>query len=333
MRLTDGMLNVVGVVSAPLSINSPEQEWLEGRDSGRLPRNVFSFYEAAHLFSIDGAPRFLDDEDKWLFSFLTSLVRGTRECLDEAHDLAGEIQRSHNLKYTPVKRVKGQQYDREASGRQTRDFKYLIVNLASALDQFAEIAALMFTKEIRRLTCGRASFVDVKYFVEAPWLAAPGVVSPKRHYVEKLHTALSAEVVGHGPESEWLDLFYLYRNKLAHLGHFMFDKIELQDGNNEEFFTFLPKNRPQPHRARIKARSSSKPRDPTALKKYTENGFIHVDIIEYSERLIGKVNHLLDTGFGVLTEAYVAFRNFDLNMPALNELKQHSESHKFAFFV
>lgn len=207
MRLTDEMLNVVGVVSAPLSIKSAEQEWLEDRDNGRLPRNVFSFYEAASFFSIDDAPRFLDDENKWLFSFLTSLVRGMRECLAEAHDLVDEIRKSHSSKYTPAKRFKKQQYDREASGRQTRDFKYLIVNLASALDQFAEITALLFTKEISRLTCGRASFVDVKKFAEAPWLAAPGIVSPKGYYLEKLHTALSAEVVGRGPESEWIDLF------------------------------------------------------------------------------------------------------------------------------
>jgi hypothetical protein len=252
------MLNVAGVVGAPLVITRPEPDWLAARDSGRLPTNIFSFYEAANFFSIDGAPRFLDDDDKWLFSFLTAPARGIRECLDEAHELVEEIRKSHNQKYTPAKRIKGQQYDRSAAGRQTRDFKYLVVNLASALDQFAEIVSLLFTKEIVRVTCGRASFVDVKKFVISPWIGASGIVSPKKYYLEKLHAKLSSEVLAKGVESGWIDLFYLYRNKLAHLGNLMLDQIELHDKSGE-FFTFLPRNWPQPHRGRIKARTSSKP--------------------------------------------------------------------------
>jgi hypothetical protein len=331
MKLNNQMLNVAGVVSAPLVVTRPEPDWLTARDSGRLPRNVFSLYEAAGFFSLNGAPRFLDDDDKWLFSFLTALVRGTRECLDEAHRLVEEIRKSHGLKYTPIKRVKGEPYDRDAAERQTRDFKYLIINLASALDQFAEIASLLFTGEIDRVTCGHASFVDVKRFASAPWVNTQGIVSPKKYYLEKLHMHLSSEVVSSGPESEWIDLFYLYRNKLAHLGNFMFDKIGLHD-SKEEFFTFLPRKWPLPHRSRIKMGAGSKPKDPNAFQKYVRNGFIHVDITEYSERLVDRIKRLLDSGFGVLTEAYVAFRDFDLNVRALNELRKQSESYAFKFF-
>jgi hypothetical protein len=332
MKLNDQMLNVAGVVSAPLVVTRPEPDWIAARDSGVLPRNVFSLYEAAHFFSLNGAPRFLDDDDKWLFSFLTALVRGTVECLQEAHELVGEIRKNHSLKYTPVKRFKGEKYDRDASGRQMRDFKYLIINLASALDQFAEIVGLLFTKEIDHLTCGRASFMDVKKFVVSPWKGTPGIVPPRKYYLEKLHTTLSSEVLSADPESEWIDLFYLYRNKLAHLGTFMFDKIELHDKEGE-YFTFLPRKWPQHHRSSIDMRTSSKPKDPNAFYKYVKNGFIHVDITEYSERLVARVTRLLDSGFGVLTEAYIAFRNFDLNLAALNELKKQSESHKFRFFT
>jgi len=332
MKLSDQMLNVAGVVTAPLVINRPEPDWIAARDNRRLPKNIFSFYEAANFFSIDGAPRFLDDDDKWLFSFLTALVRGIRDSLDEAQELVGEIQKSHNLQYTPLKRANGQQYDQGAAGRQTRDFKYLIINLASALDQFAEIVGLLFTKEIDRLTCGRASFVEVKKFVAAPWVGDPGIVSPKKFYLEKLHAKLSLELFSEGAESGWIDLFYLYRNKLAHLGNFMFDKIGFHD-NNEEYFTFLPKKWPQPHRGRIKTGANSIPKDPNAFQKYIRSGFIHVDITEYSERLVEKVKTLLDSGFGVLTEGYIEFRDFDLNTAALNELREHSESHKFRFFT
>jgi hypothetical protein len=34
----------------------------------------------------------------------------------------------------------------------------------------------------------------------------------------------------------------------------------------------------------------------------------------------------------VLTEAYKAFRDFELNVPALNELRKNSEFHKLRFF-
>ena len=230
-----------------------------------------------------------------------------------------------------MKRANRQQYDQAAASRQTRDFKYLVINLASALDQFAEIVALLFTKEIDRLTCGRASFVEVKKFAAAPRVGGPGIVSPKKYYLEKLHTKLSLELFFAGAESGWADLFYLYRNKLAHLGNFMFDKIGFHD-NNDEFFTFLPKKWPQPHRGRIKTGTNSIPKDPNAFQKYIRSGFIHVDITEYSERLVEKIKTLLDSGFGVLTEAYLAFRDFDLNFAALNELRKQSESHKFKFF-
>jgi hypothetical protein len=331
MKLNDQMLNVTGVVSAPLVIAGPEADWLAARDSGKLPKNVFSLYEAANFFSLDAAPRFLDDDDKWLFSFLTALVRGTRECLVEAQELLGEIQKSHGLKYTPAKRARGEKYDRDAAGRQMRDFKYLIISLASALDQFAEIVGLLFTKEIDRVTCGRASFVDVKRFAATPLVGASGIVSPKKFYLEKLHAKLALEVVGKGAESGWIDLFYLYRNKLAHLGDFMFDKVELHDKSGE-FFTFLPRKWLQPHRSRIKPSTDLKPRGREEFKKYIKNGFIHVDITEYSQRLVEKVKKLLDAGFGVLTEAYVAFRDFDLNVSALQELRNQSESSPFKFF-
>lgn len=205
------------------------------------------------------------------------------------------------------------------------------MNLASALDQFAEIVSLLFTKEIDRVTCGRASFVDVKKFEAAPWVGASQIMSPKKFYLEKLHAKLSSEVLGKGAESGWIDLFYLYRNKLAHLGNFMFDKIELHDRSGE-FFTFLPRNWPHPQWSRIKPRAGSKPKDSKELARYIKNGFIHVDIIEYSEGLIKRVTSMLDAGFGVLTEAYLAFRDFDLNVEALNELKKQHESHAFRFF-
>lgn len=62
-------------------------------------------------------------------------------------------------------------------------------------------------------------------------------------------------------------------------------------------------------------------------------GFIHIDIVEYSERLVDKVKRVLDVGFSVLAEAYSAFRDFDPNTAALDELKQHSEAHAFLRFA
>jgi|ERR1700726_3120414 hypothetical protein len=76
MKMSDEMLNVQGVIGAPVVLTHPEPDWLAALKSGRLPTNVFSLYEAANFFSIDGAPRFLGDDDRWLFSFLTALGTG-----------------------------------------------------------------------------------------------------------------------------------------------------------------------------------------------------------------------------------------------------------------
>ena len=332
MKLSDCMLDVDWAVAAPLVIDRPEPDWVRVRDSGRLPENIFSFYCRSNYFSFEKAPRFLSDKDRLLFSFLAALTLGIRDALDEAHDLIIEVRKCHDAAYSPTKRAEGKEYDRTSLARQMRSFKYLIVSLSSALDQFAETVALLFTGEVDNLKFGRASFVTLKNFAQKPFHEGSGVVAPKAHFLGNLHAALSKEMTGVGPEEDWLGLFYLYRNKLSHLGGFMFPSIGLHDKTGK-FFSFLPNKWPQLHQTKIKVRNASEVRDPDEFRKYAEGSFAHPDITEYSEGLVKRIKKLLNSGFGVLCEAYAAFIDFAPNLEALESLEKESETTQFKNFV
>lgn len=331
LRLEDCDLSIDKVVVSPPIRRTPDNDWSRSFEANRVPKAVYRFYCSADYFSIDRVPRFFQPENGKLFFYLASLLRGIREIFDESYELVDQIKEHRENAYSPIKRLKEQEYDERAAIMEGRCFKYLLVNLASSLDQLAEVVALFLPDEVPDLIVGRASFTRLANWLKKPIGRIEGIVSPTAHYCEKLHTVLSEQIEGHGPEQDWLDLFFLYRNKFAHLGDAIFPKYGLADKNGK-YHSFIPRQWPisiEEHirPARINGKDDKKP-----IREFIEETVIHIDLVEYSRKLLKKIDNLLNVGFEVLCKCYNDFKDFEPNTRALEHLNQNSKKYSFSHF-
>jgi len=330
MKLDDFDLKITHVVARSPSPDAPEREWTEARDRSLIPKHLYRFYCLADYFGFDRAPRFLDDTDRLLFSFLRALVFGIRESFEESHSLVNGISADQGKGYSSRKRMRGEEYDREADLRQRRSFRYLIVNLFSILDQFAEVVSVFFHGDIEGLTVGRASFADLRAFARGPFKPAGIIVSPKEAHFQELHTVLVEELEVTGNAEQWFELFHLYRNKLAHLGSPMFEIFAFPDEQGEVYW-FAPNRWPLFPRSELRPAGET-PSDPMAIENYVKDNYVHQDIVSYSEGLLDRVDRLIDRGFQLMCATYSNFRDFNLNESALRSLKEKTQRYSFRSF-
>jgi len=328
MKLQECDLDISGVVSRPLIRSKPEEEWLQAKDHEIIPDSLFEFYCRADYFSFGKAPRFLSDPEKLLFPFVSNVARGILDSCIEAEDLLTAIRDAHQRMYTPVKRMKGVEWDAKASLKSQRSFKYLVLALSGILDQFAEIAAILFHPQLQKLTPGRSSFDTFKDFAEAPLHSPDFVVTAKTPLIEKLHEVLRSEIVVAGPEECWLDLLVLYRNKIAHLGNSMFCRMGFAD-KHDDYFLFLPNRWPY----FIQQDITTPHEKPTgSVRELAEETLVYQDVVEYSQMLTGRIKRLLKGGFSVLCKAYHDFRNFDPTPEVISSIRKNSKSFTFRYF-
>ena len=309
-------------------MSEPEEEWVQANDRGIIPDSLFKFYCGADYFSFGKAPRFLSDPEKLLFPFVSNLARGILDSSIEAEDLLAEIRAAHERMYTPVKKITGVKWDDRANLKSQRNFKYLIVALSGMLDQFAENAAIFFHPQLQKLNPGRSSFDAFKNFAEAPLPPPKFVVAAKTPLIEELHKVLSREIAGAGPEECWLDLFLLYRNKIAHLGTSMFWSMGFAN-KDDDYFMFLPNRWPY-----FVERDITTPHEkPTgSVREFAEETLVYQDVVEYSNMLTGRIRRLLEGGFSVLIEAYREFQNFDPAPEVISSIRKNTKSFNFRYF-
>lgn len=330
MKLSDCNLNIDRVVMRPPIINSPDPEWIEANENKIIPENIYRFYCQADYFSLDKAPKFLNDENRMLFSLLSYLLLGIRYSFEEALELVGTIKDSQGKGYSPAKRARGEDWDHKADKHQIRSLRNLIITLTSTLDQFAEIVAIFFHGDIQNLTVGRAHFTTLREFARHPFTPKSTIVTPKEHLFEELHKTLEKELEVDGAETQWFELLLLYRNKLAHLGTPMFPICVLHD-HKGKLFSFLPNKWPVFHESNISFTNEPFEKK-VGIGKYVEENHIHQDIVEYSEALLAKIYRLLDQSFVVLCRSYREFRDFELNESALKSLKNKKAKFDFKHF-
>lgn len=330
MNLDDCVLDATVAVGRPPSPTAPDREWAEARDRSLIPEQLYRFYCLANYFGYDRAPRFLADPERMLFSFLAGLVLGIRESCEEAHSLVTSIRSDDGKGYSPVKALRGETYDRLADVRQRRSFRHLILTLSGALDQFAETVSIFFHDDIQGLTAGRASFSDLRSFARAPFSPKGLIVLPKETRIEQLRCVLAEELDVAGDDAQWFELFHLYRNKLAHLGSPMFPIVSFHDRAGV-FYSFTPNRWPIFHQTEFGPTDKGPP-DPNAIQDYAKSNYVHQDIVEYCEGLLGRVAKVIERGFEVLCATYSEFKDFDLNVTALESLKTKKEHYQFRSF-
>lgn len=328
MKLQDCDLDVTAIVSRPLVKDEPEEEWVEAQKQRVIPPALYRFYSVSNFFSFRKSPRFLADSTKILFPYVGTLARGILESLSQADELTRDIFDAHEKTYTPLKKAKGRSWDRKAGERALRSFKYLLLELNGALDQFAEIVAVYFYGEIPNLPPGRSSFEDLRKFSTSLLARTKTVVSPRFPFVEKLHSALERELAGEGEEEEWYELMLLYRNKLAHLGNAMFVRMSFPQKGGD-MHSFLPNRWPLIWEAGITTTAES---SEGTVAEFALANLVHQDMVEYSRELANRINHVLDTGLQILCDAHMAFESYDVNHDILDKMEKHSRSYRFRSF-
>jgi hypothetical protein len=331
MLLQDCILDVDRVVTHPLKRTSPEEDWVSARDSGAIPSSLFGLYEAAAYLSFGAASGFLADPEHVLFGYFGTLLRGLKDALLEGVDLAKEFEQAQGNVYDPVKKLRGQQWDPQASLRARRTFRYLTVTLSSCLDNFSELIALFFTGRIPGLELGKAEFAKVEEWLTRPLQSTGAIVSPHDYHLQSLYRELRPTVCAAGPEQDWLPLLRLYRNKSAHMGDHMFMIMSFHD-NKGVFHAFMPREWPYIFERHLSVGGAQQQPDQDHIRHHVEELLVHQDMLSYTHDLLKRVQGLLAIGCGCLQMAYREFRAFQPNSAALAQLDGNTRKYAFLHF-
>jgi hypothetical protein len=329
MKLSEADIEIGGMVSAPLLLSRPHQDWEEAKERDWIPEGLFSFYCSAGFFSVERAPSLLNDPERILFPYLKHVVSGIRDSLMNARLQIERIEQLREDEFSPQKERMGQPFDVHATRSMNSAFRYFTLELGGALDQLAEVVALFFVGEPGCPVLGRAFFTTLKAEAEKPPRGDPSLLTARTGQFRRLIRILRKVIVTEDPEARWLDLFYLYRNKLAHIGNLTFHSFGLpaSDGN---IYTFLPNHWPHLIESNISSGSGGK-----AAKMASEvmkGLIIEQDMIEFSSGLLNRVKSLVGEAFGILKETLELLGGSPPSAAAVSSLKSERQSVPFRYF-
>ena len=330
MRLENCDLNIDLVVSAPVMRTQPEPEWVAARDSGVLPPAVFALYSRASFLSFGGAPPFLSDDKRFLFSYFSMLLRSVKESLTDADEELKLFIEVQGQVYDPGKKIRGEPWDPTADDRARRHFRLLLLALQGALDAVADLVALFLTGLVPGLQLARAQFARIEAWLYRPLPAPELVITPQRQYLENLYSRLRPLVLADAPERDWLPLMRMFRNKAAHLGDSVFRYVGLHD-NASKFYTFVPRRWPyiwEEHMHPAGAAGTGQ-----SILDLLRESLVHDDIVSYARGVRSRITGLIGAAVEVIDSAYVAFKDFQTNEAALAELEGSSEAFEFQYFL
>jgi hypothetical protein len=249
---------------------------------------------------------------------------------DSGEQLRGFID-DQGLTYDAGKEIHGESWDPKADTRARRHFRDLLIALQSSLDALADLIALFFTGLIPGLRLGRAQFRRIEEWLRrTPKLSVGTIVTPYDHYLRQLFDALEPIVNATGPETDWLALMHMLRNKAAHLGQPVFRQVGLHD-KTPKGYTFIPRQWPYIWERHLKPTGvSSTP--PGFVSKLFEETLIHQDVVSYAGGLQSKVKDVIRAGIAALGTIYVHTQDFEHNQNALAELQGSAEAYAFEHF-
>jgi hypothetical protein len=159
------------------------------------------------------------------------------------------------------------------------------------------------------------------------------IVSPSEFYLKKVYDTLEPMIHTVYPETDWLPLMHLLRNKAAHLGPTLFRQVGLHRTADGRIFSFIPRQWPYLWEKHIKP-ANQQPADSRSLYiQFLRDSLIHQDVVTYSRGLLLKVEALVAAACAVLNEAYDQFKDLPENQSALLQLKRDSEDYKFESFI
>ncbi|PYT64082.1 MAG: hypothetical protein DMG35_01605 [Acidobacteria bacterium] len=326
------MLSIDVAVFAPVVRNQPEDCWVEARNSGAIPPEIYGLYQRAGFLSFGSGSRFLGDDENILFSYFSMTLNCLMEMLTDAKEQLAEFVKDHNLTYDLGKKARGEPWEPAASTRAQRHLRDLLIALHASLDTVADLIALFLTGRIPRLRVGRAQFFQIENWLAQPLNLSAMVATPYDSHLADLYGALKPLVLPGPPEQDWLPLMRMLRNKGAHLGQRIFRQVGLHD-TDLRFHVFLPREWPYIWEKHMKPHDPNVKADPTLMPKLLQETLINQDILTFTRCLHGKVKEIVSVCARVANTMYAAFENFAVNQTALAELERSSEAYEFEYFI
>jgi hypothetical protein len=311
--------------------NAPEDEWLNAAKNHTIPPGLFDLYRRANFLSFGNAPRFLSDGENVLFSYFGLVLRSIQESLVDAHNQVDLFAAAHKLVYDPMKKLRGEPWEEGAARREVRHFRDLLIALQTAFDALADLIAIFFPGKIRQLEVGRAQFFKIELWLQKPFPPMALIATPSEFHLKTLHDALEPLVYAPHPETDWLPLMRLLRNKAAHLGSPLFRQVGLHRSVDGKMFAFIPREWPYLWESLIRRGGQKQPA--SVLSSQLRTSLIHQDIEMYSRGLLAKVQTVIAAALSVLNEVYDQFKDLPENQAALVQLKSNFEKYDFESFV
>jgi hypothetical protein len=330
MHLDECDLDGVDMFSmAPFERNRPEDEWVDARQTGAIPAGLYDLYGRANFLSFGTAPRFLADADNLLFSYFGLVLRSIQESLVDAHQQADLFAAEQELVYDLMKKLRGEKWSKDAAPKARRHFRDLLMALQTAFDSLADVIAIFFPGRIQGLKVGRSQFSKIEVWAGKPFSTSRLIVTPADFYLKKLHDAIAPLIIVPAPETDWLPMMRLLRNKVSHLGQPLFRQFGLPSARDGRLFAFIPREWPYLWEKHIKPAGTI----PIPIPELLGDSLIHEDIVTYSRGLLVKVKTVIAGASVVLNETYDQFKDLPENKVALRELEGSSEKYKFENFV
>lgn len=333
MHLDECNLDGIDAISAaPFERKEPEPEWVRAKNEGAIPSSLYDLYQRANFLSFGSAPRFFSDEDNLLFSYFGLVLRSIMESLVDAHAQAGLFAAAQELSYDPMKAHLGERWEKGAEDKARRHFRDLLIALLTTLDALADVIAIFFPGSIKGLEVGRSQFSKVEPWLKDAFPSTGLIVTPCEFHLKQLHDSLNPLIHASHPETDWLRLLRLLRNKAAHLGQPLFRQVWLHRAADGRMFAFIPRQWPYLWEKLIKP-AGQQTRNPARFTQMLRDSLIHQDLVTYSRGALIKVRMVVSAALTVLNESYERFKDLPENQAALLQLMRHSEKYDFESFV
>ncbi len=333
MRLDDCDFGGIDAISmAPIERNSPEDEWVDSARDGAIPQSLYDLYQRANFLSFGKAPRFLTDEENRLFSYFGLILRSIQEALVDASEQAAFFAAEQELVYDPMKKLRGEKWEKDADKRARRHFRDLLIALQMSLDSLADLVAIFFPGCIKRLSVGKAQFSEIEEWLKEPAPLQSLIASPSEFWLKRVRDSIGPLVQAAPPETDWLPLMRLLRNKAAHLGQPFFRQVGLPRALDGRLFVFIPRHWPWLWESLIKP-AGSQSGNTVPIPQLLRDNLVHQDVVSYSRGLLAKVQSVIGAVAAVLNEVYLQFKDLPENRSALIQLKSNSKKYDFENFT
>ncbi|MDP8237795.1 MAG: hypothetical protein P9X24_01780 [Candidatus Hatepunaea meridiana] len=326
MKLKDLNISPDMAVTSPLLSSSPDKKWIEAHERKLIPTNLYVFYVNNNCFSLNIIPNYFDNGNCFMFGYLKSIIIAMFSSFIEINNLTDELKLIYHKGYSPIKRIKDIPYDKNVDDRITLLYKYYVISVVSILDQFSELVALILTNTVKGLKVGKASFTKILITIDnCPREGNHAEITELKKscismLIEKIKPMLSDD------NRRMIDLIYLHRNKLTHLGCYTFPIFSLHDEEGL-FYKFLPSVWPINIESGITI-SDRDENDHSRFNSYIKN-FANIDIIELIKEVHSIIIDLMNDGFSVLNTSYDLVKNLPFNKEALKQINSNREKINF----